>query len=585
MNRKRLTTAVTLCALTALIAGVFAAESSLTNGDAFLPAYLAQLGRWSVWLLFLPLIARLARLLPVTKGRIARLATVHSAAGILLGLAHLELAAHLPPPFRFSLAGPFVIIFSWEFINYVQLAILCYGVQFSETARNREFESSRLEGEIASLRLQALQSQLQPEYLLSALRKIPALLGDDVEKADRAIVSLGDFLRSKLDGLANGQWFLEEPLVVLRNRLALLEKQTQAPPMSRTRQALLIGAIWLSINVFFFGRDVAMLLFRQPVSWTSAGWIAFAWFEWALLTPPALWFAGRFPLEKPHIPARTLLHVLLSGVFWLLMEILFSFGIWISGPASKTFLQVFLECVRAYGFVTDIIVYGTIVAIHHAIKHHRAEQHRALLVVQLQTTLLEAQLRALQMQIHPHFLFNTLHSVAELVHEDTATAGQMLNRLERFFQLTLNTSVDQRVPLEQEIEFLQCYLDIQQVRFKESLTIYMDVDERSKRLLVPNLILQPIVENAIRHGMPPDRQCRAITIRTSTEEAHLKLEVGDNGPGLRHKGHFLEGLGLSNVRARLRQLYGEQGVLNFGDTQQGGLLVTVAIPLQYAFLR
>lgn len=583
MNRNALVTAATLFALTALVAGVFAAEVSLLYGQRFVSAYLTQFVRWGVWALFLPLIAQLARLVPFTKGNLLRLAAIHSVTALVLGLAHFEISVHLPSPLWFSNEDPFVMVFSWEIVNYFQLAILCYAVHFADSMKMRALESSRLEGEIARLRLQALQSQLQPEYLLEALGRIPTLLKDDAEKADRAIVTLGDFIRSKLDGLANTQWFLEKPLAELRERQTLLEIKAQSGPMTKTRKALLITVIWVSINVFFLGRDVAMALLRQQVNWGVAGWIAFAWSEWALLTPPALWFAAKFPLEKPHLVSRTFLHALLSILFWLMIEILFSLGIWMSGPGGTTYISVFLSNLRAYGFMTDVITYATILAVHHAIRHHREGQQQALRVLQLQTTLLEAQLSALQMQIHPHFLFNTLHSVAELAHEDTAAAAQMISRLERFFQLTLNTSVDQQVPLEQELEFLQCYLDIQQVRFKESLTVYMEVDERSKNLLVPNLILQPIVENAIRHGTPPDRLSRAITIKTSTEAEHLKLEVRDNGPGLRKNGRFSEGLGLRNVRARLKQLYGDQGLLKFGDTQQGGLLVTVAIPLQYAF--
>ena len=186
------------------------------------------------------------------------------------------------------------------------------------------------------------------------------------------------------------------------------------------------------------------------------------------------------------------------------------------------------------------------------------------------------------MQLHPHFLFNTLHSISALVHRDPDTADRMIARLGDFLRLTLDNSGAQEVSLEKELEFLKCYLDIERVRFQDRLTTSLDVEPRALDSAVPNLILQPIVENALRHGLS-HRTAGHLEISAKRYNGSLRIQVKDNGPGLsaitRPKtANTREGLGLSNTRARLEQLYGGAHRFEIENAPGGGLVVTLEIP-------
>ncbi len=186
------------------------------------------------------------------------------------------------------------------------------------------------------------------------------------------------------------------------------------------------------------------------------------------------------------------------------------------------------------------------------------------------------------MQLHPHFLFNTLHSISALVHKDPECADRMIARLGDFLRLTLENSGAQEVSLQKELEFLRCYLEIERVRFQDRLTTHMEIDSRALDTPVPNLILQPIVENALRHGIAPRSTPGRIEISAKRKNGSLRIEVQDNGPGIsaisKPNGRLREGLGLANTRARLRQLYGAEHSFELSDAPGGGLLVALEIP-------
>lgn len=185
------------------------------------------------------------------------------------------------------------------------------------------------------------------------------------------------------------------------------------------------------------------------------------------------------------------------------------------------------------------------------------------------------------MQLHPHFLFNTLHSIAALQLEDVAAAQKMTARLGDFLRLTLDNAGAQVVMLKQEMEFVRCYLDIERVRFGPRLSVHFEMASETLDARVPNLILQPIVENAIRHGIAPQPTPGRLDITARRANRKLCLEVRDNGPGLDTSGSgsvYREGLGLANTRARLEQLYGTEYRLELHDAPEGGLVVTMEIP-------
>jgi LytS/YehU family sensor histidine kinase len=185
------------------------------------------------------------------------------------------------------------------------------------------------------------------------------------------------------------------------------------------------------------------------------------------------------------------------------------------------------------------------------------------------------------MQLNPHFLFNTLHSISALVHKDADAADKMIARLGDFLRLTLDSAGAQEVSLQQELEFLKCYLDIERIRFKDRLTVQMSIQPQALGARLPNLILQPIVENAIRHGIAPRTSHGHIHIEARRYDSILHVQVTDNGPGLPSNGttgSIFKGVGLSNTKARLQQLYGAEHRLDLSNTSRGGLSVILEIP-------
>jgi LytS/YehU family sensor histidine kinase len=223
----------------------------------------------------------------------------------------------------------------------------------------------------------------------------------------------------------------------------------------------------------------------------------------------------------------------------------------------------------------ELLVYWIIVLTSHAAVYYQRYREGELRASQ-------AQLQALKMQLHPHFLFNALHAISALVHSDPDAADKMIARLGDFLRLTLDASATQEVPLRRELEFLNCYLEIERVRFNDRLTTSLEVDPRVLDCRVPNLILQPLVENAIRHGVSQRAAHGHVEVRAERRGDALRLEVRDNGAGLSNASACRAnkgGVGLSNTRARLQQLYGSAYRFELADDPRGGAIATLEIPL------
>jgi len=234
-----------------------------------------------------------------------------------------------------------------------------------------------------------------------------------------------------------------------------------------------------------------------------------------------------------------------------------------------------------YYFHQGLTIYWTTLVVAHAIFYYRGLRAGEAKTAKLSAQLAQAQLQALKMQIHPHFLFNTLNSISALLHKDVEAADRMIARLGDFLRLTLKRSNAETIDFEQELEFLKCYLDIEHIRFQDRLTVEMDIEPQTLPLLVPNLILQPIVENAVRHGIARQTDPGRITIRARQYSNRFIMEVEDNGPGLRTSTNgSVSGIGLSNTRARLEQCYGDDFSFQIANSNGRGVKVTVDIPAQ-----
>ena len=308
------------------------------------------------------------------------------------------------------------------------------------------------------------------------------------------------------------------------------------------------------------------------------------WYSWAALAPAILWLTRRFPFDrvawKTSIPvhivgvvAAVSAHVVLAvasrmGTYWLAGE---SLDTWLHEAQEMLFLN----------FDWEMMTYWTTVGVGTAMRYMHEARVKELSAAQLETRLVEARLHTLQRQMQPHFLFNTLNTISALMHRDVEAADAMIARLSDLLRMSLQRVGVQEVPLKEELDFLSKYLEIEQTRFRDRLTVVFDVQADTLDALVPNLLLQPLVENAIKHGIGPRPTPGQIAVRARRNGALLELDVQDNGVGLSaaRLTDFNRGVGLSNTRSRLDHLYGSLHRFEFRQPVEGGLLVCIAIPM------
>jgi two-component system LytT family sensor kinase len=309
------------------------------------------------------------------------------------------------------------------------------------------------------------------------------------------------------------------------------------------------------------------------------------WYSWACLTPAILYLARKAPFADRHswklalavhVPSvfvMTALHVVLTVSSQTMI-------VWLVGQEQRSWTA---EAQRMFfnNFDWEMMTYWAIVGLSHALWYHNEAQDRALRASQLETHLIEAQLQALQRQLQPHFLFNTLNTISALMHRDINAADDMIARLSDLLRISLHNVGVQEVTLKQELDFLSKYLEIEQTRFRDRLTVVFDVQPDTLDALVPNLVLQPLVENSIKHGIGPRPTPGQIEIRSKRVGSMLELEVRDNGVGLSaaRLTDFNRGIGLGNTRSRLQHLYGSSHRFEFRQPPGGGLSVLIAIPL------
>jgi two-component system, LytTR family, sensor kinase len=228
-----------------------------------------------------------------------------------------------------------------------------------------------------------------------------------------------------------------------------------------------------------------------------------------------------------------------------------------------------------------LMTYMFFVGLAHTLAYRRESEAQALNKAQLETRLVEAQLQSLQRQLRPHFLFNTLHTISGLMRSNLDAADRMMEQLGGLLRMTLNTSGAEEVPLHQELETLRKYLEIEHTRFGDRITTCIEADPSTLDAFVPFLLLQPLAENAIRHGVAPHARAGAVTISTARVSSRLVIEVRDSGDGL-PQDRLVElnhGVGLSNTRARLEHLYRGEFDFTFSNLEHG-FLVTVSIPFR-----
>ncbi|WP_437994925.1 histidine kinase [Sorangium sp. So ce185] len=316
-------------------------------------------------------------------------------------------------------------------------------------------------------------------------------------------------------------------------------------------------------------------------------WQGLPWLFWALMTPAIVWLGRRFPMERRGLVRNVAVHLVANLAMapgHVAVSALMGRLIGHEHYVKTSFPDVFVKLISIYLDI-ELLIYWGILAMVHAADYHRKYRERAVAAAQLETKLAQAELQALKMQLHPHFLFNTLHAIAVLVRkQETQASVRMITGLSELLRMALENAGKQIVPLKQELDFLDRYLEIEETRFQDRLTVRKEVAPEALDAEIPNLILQPIVENAIRHGIAPRASSGSVTIAARREDHRLVVEVTDDGRGLREgwAGEASEGTGLGNVRARLRQLYPDDHRLAVARRPEGGVLVTVAVPFRPA---
>jgi two-component system, LytTR family, sensor kinase len=305
------------------------------------------------------------------------------------------------------------------------------------------------------------------------------------------------------------------------------------------------------------------------------------WYVPAALTPAIFALAYRFPIESVG-RVRTLLVYALGAVAFSLVHLACTMTVIVSlWPHPPIAFATRVQRIYLTDLDWGLMTYSAILGLSYALGYHHESQARAVKQAQLEASLAEARLRTLEAELHPHFLFNTLHAISTLIHTAPEKADRTLSRLSDLLRMTFAGAGSSRVSLHDELEFTGKYLEIEQTRFQDRLTVTYEIDPDTLDAAVPRLILQPLVENAIKHGIAPRSAPGIIRIAARKDGDTLRLEVGDNGAGLAGgRSQLHTGVGLSNTRARLEVLYGTDQSLSIADSRFG-LTVELSFPFQH----
>jgi signal transduction histidine kinase len=318
-----------------------------------------------------------------------------------------------------------------------------------------------------------------------------------------------------------------------------------------------------------------------------------------------VWLARRFPIYRRHWRRNLGIHFLITAALVLLTGVIYfqlvtrqagSFPARTQNAASPTapattadqprraapsgFRLPDLRSFLLLRFFTESLPFWAMIALIHAFEFHRRYRQREIETARLQTQLAESRLEALTAQLHPHFLFNTLQGISTLMHRDVKAADAMLSRLSDLLRQTLQRGERQEAPLNEEMEMLDHYVEISRERFKDRLVFETHISPDARQALVPFFILQPLVENALQHGIARRAGLGRVSVSAKRQGETLHLSVTDDGPGLAKEQRAFphEGIGLSNTRQRLRELYGDGQSLTLEAPAEGGLRVEMVIP-------
>jgi two-component system LytT family sensor kinase len=331
------------------------------------------------------------------------------------------------------------------------------------------------------------------------------------------------------------------------------------------------------VYAYYRGRDLPVPWIRFVASLAES-------LLWGLVSPLVLWFCWRWPLSggrwRTTLPLHLLAGLLLPAAFIAPATLArYALG---RALADPSLYQPLSPGLLFHFLVGNIFTYIDVVAVGHALHYARDSRAKDLRASRLEARLAEAQLQVLRMQLHPHFLFNTLHTISALMQKDLKAADRMLALLGDLLRDSFAKIGAQEVSLKQELEFLERYLEIEKTRFQDRLRVETHVDPETLDAEVPNLLLQPLVENALRHGIARRREAGLVELVARRENGRLELRVRDDGPGLPSEAEMSRrgGVGLANTQARLQQLYGSAHRFELLNRPEGGLEVILSLPFR-----
>lgn len=360
-------------------------------------------------------------------------------------------------------------------------------------------------------------------------------------------------------------------------------------PVSSSPVPRLLSRILLVLGVFTLPALLSAVLYhtrylqlgRETVFWKWLLDFQLAWYIWAALTPVIFWLGRRFRIDTRAWLLPGLAHLLIGSLFAVIQ---IGLGVFISilvyqEPVTWEYYVGQVVPTLFGRFPAQLLVYALILGVFYAIDYQRQSRRRALQAARLEAELGRARLEALQQQLQPHFLFNTLNSISVLMQKgDTAAANQVLNHLSDLLREVLAKDNAQLVPLADELAFVRKYVAIEQVRYGERLRVEFNIAADALTTPVPNFIVQLLVENAIRHGVARKADAGRVTIAAAAAGNQLQISVSDDGDGI-EAAAFKEGVGISNARRRLQYLYGDDHSFAIANQPSGGVIAQLTIPL------
>lgn len=372
--------------------------------------------------------------------------------------------------------------------------------------------------------------------------------------------------------------------------------QNESGMSPRMRQRLrLIAGVWLGWTIaglVYIIQDTVPRLYRGgavPWKYVFVGWMT-GMYVCAALTPALLWLGNRWAIERRV--AYAALHLCFSVVFSILATVLevpflLLLGVFPAPPPPPSLIAG-MGIMLSFGLQGGVIRYWAVIALHAVYRSQKNAKIREREAFELQVKASElaqqlatAQLSSLKMQLQPHFLFNTLGAIMVLIQQQkTAQAEGMVEKLGDLLRLTLDDVEAQEVPLWRELEFLRLYLSIEQVRFEDRLRVHIAPADGLSEVLVPHMVLQPIVENAVRHGLGQSEEAVTVEVVATSSNGSLNLVVSDDGPGLVSPKPGRSGIGLTNIRNRLARLYGDSAKFVLEPGAERGVRVTITLPMR-----